>query len=226
MARPAEKARAMLNKWVAMRDGEEGLQEKRRQQQRSKRPFLASECTNLADAERYRNQIVREISDLLSKLQNPAAPEHTLREWNDDVNKKLREKYHWNNQIYKLGGIDYNALEKKRRIEEGDVQIHYSYRYFGAAKNLPGVKELLEKEAAAHQNKSKSKQQKSSDNQSILRIEKMTLYTLLTFFNRRNRNIHFFLKTYIIHSGKRKRKLAITITKNLQIPNIQHFVKK
>jgi pre-mRNA-splicing factor ISY1 len=148
MARPAEKARAMLNKWVAMREGDERIV-RSGGWKKERRPHLASECEHLADAERFRGQIVREIADKIAKIQNPAQGEHAIRELNDEINRLFREQWHWNRRIHQLGGLDYNAIERKRRIEEGDTQLHSSYRYFGAAKELPGVKELLEKEEAA-----------------------------------------------------------------------------
>jgi pre-mRNA-splicing factor ISY1 len=146
MARPAEKARAMMNKWVAMRDA--GNANPATNRNRRKRPYLASECEHLADAERFRSQIVREISEGIARIQNPGQGEHAIRELNDDINHKMREKYHWNKRIKELGGLDFNHIEKQRQIEEGDTQVHSGYRYFGAAKDLPGVKELLAKEAA------------------------------------------------------------------------------
>ena len=155
MARPAEKARAMMNKWVAMRDGED-----KQQQQRQRRPHLASEVDHLVDAERYRNQIIREISTKISQIQNPALPEHTVRELNDSINKLQREKFHYNKRIYQLGGLDYNMIEKKRQIEQmGNDDEHginsssSYYKYYGVAKDLPGVKEHLAKEAAMIRNK-------------------------------------------------------------------------
>lgn len=144
MARPAEKARAMLNKWTAMREADSAP----KPAPRRKRPHLASECEHLSDAERFRNQLVREISAGVEKIQNPGLGEHAIRELNDEINHKMREKYHWNKRIKELGGPDYNDIEKRRQIEEGDEQMANGYRYFGAAKELPGVKELLEKEAA------------------------------------------------------------------------------
>jgi pre-mRNA-splicing factor ISY1 len=77
MARPAEKARAMMNKWVAMRDGDDKQQQ---HPQRQRRPHLASEVEHLVDAERYRNQIIHEISNKISQIQNPTLPEHAIRE--------------------------------------------------------------------------------------------------------------------------------------------------
>jgi pre-mRNA-splicing factor ISY1 len=142
MARPAEKARSMLNKWTAMREADSAPKPRR-----SKRPHLASECDHLADAERFRNQIVREIAEGVAKIQNPGLGEHAIRELNDEINHKIREKFHWNKRIKELGGLDYNAIEKQRQVEEGNA-VSEGYRYFGAAKDLPGVKELLAKQEA------------------------------------------------------------------------------
>jgi len=55
-----------------------------------------------------------------------------------------------------LGGPDYHQLERRQQIEEGDSQGGSGlglkgsggYRYFGAAKDLPGVKELFARHAA------------------------------------------------------------------------------
>ena len=47
-----------------------------------------------------------------------------------------------------LGGADYNALEPKALDAEGRVLPGGGgYRYFGAARELPGVKELFERPA-------------------------------------------------------------------------------
>lgn len=154
MARPAEKARSMLNKWVKMR--EEG---NAAPAGRGRRPRLASECSHLADAEYYRGQILREISAGIAKIQNPALGEHTIRDLNDDINRKFREKYHWNKRIKELGGMDFNAIERQRQVEEGDMQTSLQgpggYRYFGAAKDLPGVQELFEKQAQKEQKRNR-----------------------------------------------------------------------
>ena len=141
MARPAEKARSMLNKWVAMQ------QQRPARSSSSKRPHLAQDCEHLNDAERFRNQIVREMAQQIDKIQNPALSEHELKDLNDGINQKMREKWHWNKRIRQLGGPDYNQIERERQIEENDPQRNMSYRYYGAAKDLPGVKELIEKQS-------------------------------------------------------------------------------
>ena len=145
MARPEEKAQAMLNKWVKMR--EEGNAPIK--PSLGKRPFLASQCLHLDDAERFRRQIVREISESILKIQNPGLGEHAIRDLNDLINKRMREKHHWNKRIKELGGPDFHAMERKQQMEhasDGEIQMHNGYRYYGAAKDLPGVKELFAKQ--------------------------------------------------------------------------------
>ena len=152
MARPEEKAQAMLNKWVKMREQGENYS---KIQASKRRPYLASLCEHLNDAERFRRQIMREIATNVSKIQNAGLGEHAIRDLNDSINKSIREKYHWNKRITELKGPDYNRLERIERLEEGDEQGGESiglkgsggYRYFGAAKDLPGVKELFARNA-------------------------------------------------------------------------------
>ena len=73
-----------------------------------------------------------------------------LRDLNDEINKLIREKSHWERQILALGGPNYAAQGRKEAGEaEGGVSAGDGkpggYRYFGAAKSLPGVREVLEK---------------------------------------------------------------------------------
>jgi pre-mRNA-splicing factor ISY1 len=150
MARPEEKAQAMLNKWVKMRDAESGGIKVP-----NRRPYLASHCEHLHDAEKWRRQIIREISAGVSKIQNPGLGEHAIRDLNDSINKMIREKWHWNKRIVQLGGPDYNIIERHNQLAEEGVgqknslglQGSSGYRYFGVAKDLPGVKELFARNA-------------------------------------------------------------------------------
>lgn len=64
----------------------------------------------------------------------------------------IREKTHWERRIVELGGPDYSKVGPKMTDSEGRPVAEAGgrgpgYRYFGAAKQLPGVKELFEKEA-------------------------------------------------------------------------------
>lgn len=68
---------------------------------------------------------------------------------NDEINKLIREKGHWERRILQLGGPDYAKTAPKVTDSQGNVVSDsrgVGYRYFGAAKNLPGVRELFELE--------------------------------------------------------------------------------
>ena len=61
--------------------------------------------------------------------------EHTLRDMNDTINKKIREKRHWERQILRLGGPNYLGKDAMidadgREVGGGGykyVQFHYDY---------------------------------------------------------------------------------------------------
>ena len=119
---------------------------------KGRRPYLASECRDLDQADKWRQEILREVGKLVMEIQNAGLGEHRLRDMNDQINKLTREKHHWEKQIIKLGGPNYIAQGRRAMDEaaadgyvDGMDQRGGMYRYYGAAKNLPGVKELFEK---------------------------------------------------------------------------------
>ncbi|KAJ7566810.1 hypothetical protein O6H91_02G119700 [Diphasiastrum complanatum] len=143
MARNEEKAQSMLNRFLAHKNEE-------KKKPKEKRPFLASECRDLAEADKWRQQIIREIGRKVMDIQNPGLGEHRLRDLNDEINKLIREKGHWEARILELGGPNYAKIGPKITDAEGKEVDAASgkglgYRYFGAAKQLPGVRELFEK---------------------------------------------------------------------------------
>ncbi|KAM0030512.1 putative pre-mRNA-splicing factor Isy1, helix hairpin bin domain superfamily [Helianthus debilis subsp. tardiflorus] len=145
MARNEEKAQSMLNRFITMK-----AEEKKKPKER--RPFLASECRDLSDADKWRQQIMREIGRKVAEIQNEGLGEHRLRDLNDEINKLIREKVHWERRIVELGGHNYSRYSAKMTDLDGNIVDVPNpsgrgpgYRYFGAAKKLPGVKELFEK---------------------------------------------------------------------------------
>lgn len=145
MARNEEKAQSMLNRFIALK-----AEEKKKPKDR--RPYLASECRDLAEADKWRQQIMREIGRKVAEVQNEGLGEHRLRDLNDEINKLIREKSHWERRIVELGGPNYTKHSAKMTDLEGNIVDVPNpsgrgpgYRYFGAAKKLPGVRELFEK---------------------------------------------------------------------------------
>lgn len=65
--------------------------------------------------------------------------EFRIRDLNDEINKLLKEKGHWEAQIRELGGPDYARVGPRMLDHEGkEVPGNRGYKYFGAAKELPG----------------------------------------------------------------------------------------
>ncbi|XP_063072618.1 pre-mRNA-splicing factor ISY1 homolog [Engraulis encrasicolus] len=156
MARNAEKAMTALARF-RQAQLEEGKVKERR-------PFLANECNELPKAEKWRRQIISEISKKVAQIQNAGLGEFKIRDLNDEINKLLREKGHWEVRIKELGGPDYGRVGPKMLDHEGkEVPGNRGYKYFGAAKDLPGVRELFEKEPAPPPRKTRAELMKDID---------------------------------------------------------------
>lgn len=90
--------------------------------------------------------------------------EFRIRDLNDEINKLLREKRHWENQISALGGPHYRRYGPKMFDAEGrEVPGNRGYKYFGAAKDLPGVRELFEQEPPPPPKKTRGELMKDVD---------------------------------------------------------------
>uniref|UniRef100_A0A1A8EDR4 Pre-mRNA-splicing factor ISY1 homolog n=1 Tax=Nothobranchius kadleci TaxID=1051664 RepID=A0A1A8EDR4_NOTKA len=156
MARNAEKAMTALARF-RQAQLEEGKVKERR-------PFLASECNELPKAEKWRRQIISEISKKVAQIQNAGLGEFKIRDLNDEINKLLREKGHWEYRIKELGGPDYRRFGPRMLDHEGkEVPGNRGYKYFGAARDLPGVRELFEKEPTPAQRKTRGELMKDVD---------------------------------------------------------------
>jgi pre-mRNA-splicing factor ISY1 len=141
MARSAEKAATELSRWYQYKLEKEG----KTMLTDETRPYLATECHDQKEAIRWRRDIIQEISTHVTSIQNAQLGEFRLRDLNDHINKLLREKGHWEERIKELGGPDYKKSAPKMLTKEGkEVPGNRGYRYFGAARDLPGVRELFE----------------------------------------------------------------------------------
>ncbi|XP_074301291.1 uncharacterized protein LOC141632666 [Silene latifolia] len=113
------------------------------------RPISVSECCDPALADKWRQQVLREIGRKVAFIQNEDLGEHRLRDLNDEINNLILEKSNWERRILELAELrlrDLNdeinklTLEKshseKRILELGALNPNRGYRYFGAAKKL------------------------------------------------------------------------------------------
>jgi pre-mRNA-splicing factor ISY1 len=139
MARNQEKAMSTLNRWVDQRRVIEsgGLVSERVSR-------FPGECRSVKEGEVARSNVNRRLTSMISQIQNASLGEQKIRDLNDDINKLLRQKYAWEMQIIKLGGPDYRSVGSRLTETEGvEIPGQRGYKYFGAAKDLPDVRELL-----------------------------------------------------------------------------------
>ncbi|CAF0737351.1 unnamed protein product [Didymodactylos carnosus] len=158
MARNSEKAMTALARWRQLQLKEQG------KLRVDRRPHLASDETNVRRAEKWRYQVVREIAKKVAQIQNAGLGEYKIRDLNDEINKLLREKSHWEDRVKELGGEDFKKTAPKMLDNEGkEVPGNRGYKYFGAAKDLPGVRELFEQEPVPPPKKNRSELMRNVD---------------------------------------------------------------
>jgi pre-mRNA-splicing factor ISY1 len=126
----------------------------------ARRPKNITSVTSIPQAEKWRSQLVRDISRKISKIQEPSLSEYQIRDVNDEINRMMREKHVWEIQIKNLGGPNYMRGGGKFVDDQGRAVpgTDKGYRYYGRARDLPGVKELFEAAAKGPERYEKSEQ--------------------------------------------------------------------
>eukprot|EP00388_Colpodella_angusta_P003892 GDKJ01013367.1.p1 GENE.GDKJ01013367.1~~GDKJ01013367.1.p1 ORF type:complete len:208 (+),score=33.60 GDKJ01013367.1:32-655(+) len=142
MARNAERQSAMLNRWYAMKDAlflPAYI--------RNPRPPEDAETPN--ECEYWLRDTLKDMGKKIMEIQNASLGEHKIRELNDEINRLIRLKERWENRLRDLGGHNYKLYSAHAAEAMGsEVKGNDGYLYFGAARNLPGVREILEEQRA------------------------------------------------------------------------------
>ena len=86
---------------------------------RTRRPKMITEVTTIPACEKWRGQVLKEISRKVSKIQEQSLSDFQIRDLNDEINKAMREKHMWEVQIRNLGGPNYMRGGGKVYDEEG-----------------------------------------------------------------------------------------------------------
>jgi pre-mRNA-splicing factor ISY1 len=152
MARNSEKAQSMLFRFRAAQAAESGLLLPSAGQRRPKAP---SSITQIPVCEKWRGQVLKEISRKVTKIQDESLSDFQIRDMNDEINRLMKEKWGWERRIRELGGPNYMRGAGTTGGDGGLVKDGpgagggkgYRYRYFGRARELPGVKEIFERAA-------------------------------------------------------------------------------
>ena len=155
MARNSEKAQSMLYRFRASQAADSGLLPT----SSTRRPKAASTIDTVPACEKFRGQILRDVSRKLLKIQDESLSDAQLRDLNDEINKLMKEKWSWERRIRELGGPNYmRSAGGVMFDEQGNMMSDTGgkgYRYFGRAKELPGVKEMFERAAKRQARKDK-----------------------------------------------------------------------
>ncbi|SPO00073.1 related to pre-mRNA splicing factor [Cephalotrichum gorgonifer] len=150
-ARNSEKAQSMLFRFREAQAADLGLFNANQ----TRRPRTITEVDSVPVCEKWRGQVLKEISRKVTKIQDMALSDYQIRDLNDEINKLMREKHMWEVQIRNLGGPNYMRAVAKMYDDQGREMPGRGkgYKYYGRARELPGVKELFEAKAKAAEEK-------------------------------------------------------------------------
>lgn len=139
MSRNVEKAQSGLNRYHQDKLRESGVLETNP----SLRPKVVQKVTSLPQAEKWRSIVLSEISVRLTRVQDLSKTESDIRQINDELNKLFKEKRAWEHHIKALGGPDYLKYGANMENTGENDPFNNGYRYYGRAKELSDVKQLL-----------------------------------------------------------------------------------
>lgn len=142
MARNQEKQEHSAN-W-----GVELLQEAQKDnfQLPERRPRRADEVTDGNVAKKWWRTLQREIATKIARIQNAALPEQEIRDLNSEINQLIHTRTFWDVRVKELTGEDVGSQQQVSELDGKELYTHSGYKYFGAAKDLPGVRESFEQQ--------------------------------------------------------------------------------
>lgn len=156
MARNIEKSRSLFSQWNSLVSEKGG-----NKAQLQRRPGHTADCNVLEEAEKWRKSVIREALQKVASIASAELGEQRTRDMNDEINKLMRLKGHWDKRIVELGGQNYAKTKQQLDVEGKELPDSKGYKYYGAAKVLPGVREKFE-EWDREQEQRKKKEKKKS----------------------------------------------------------------
>ena len=157
MSRNQEKAQSMLYRFRQAQAQELGLPMRKNE----RRPKVITTVNSVRDCDKWRGEVMREITRKVARIQDFGLTDYEVRDLNDEINHLFREKGQWERQIAALGGANYRTGVPRILDDHGEeIPGMRGYRYYGRAKDLPGVKEHLNPVTLQEEGKESSKVQK------------------------------------------------------------------
>lgn len=139
----------MLYKWRSQQAAQQGVIDSS-----GRRPRNIMDCTSVAACEKWRNQVLKDVTRKINKISDASLTDFQVRDLNDEINKLQKEKHMWEVQLKNIGGTNYIRFAGNMTDSEGRViGSHKGYKYYGRAKELPGIKELFSELAAPQKQK-------------------------------------------------------------------------
>lgn len=137
MSRPSEIANSLLHRYYNQK------QKSLLPTSGTPRPKRIQTVTSIQACERFRSFIIRDISQKITRINDPSVDISQIRGLNDEINKLHNEKLAWEYHIKQLGGPNHVIQSKRQLSKELNIR---NYRYFGRAKELDDVKEFMLKQ--------------------------------------------------------------------------------
>lgn len=156
MSRNSEKSQSMLYRFREQQAAEMGIIDFNR----ARRPKAITSVDSVPACEKWRAQVLKEVGRKIIRIQEPALSEYQIRDLNDEINKLMREKHVWELQLKKLGGPNYlrsggSGAQTVFDEQGNEVPVVIGqggpggYKYYGRARELSDVKELLLQQVSA-----------------------------------------------------------------------------
>lgn len=93
------------------------------------RPSSTMSVDKLKECEHWRNQVLREVSKRVSKIQNPGLSQYQIRTLNDEINELIAEKGRWEYRIKHLGGRNYMKASLVLDNQGREISGTRGYKY-------------------------------------------------------------------------------------------------
>lgn len=129
-------------------------------------------CNSIPAALRARRELRKSLSRQIMRIQDASLEPDAIRRLNDQINDALRMVRAWDECLLRLG----HRMEREEGADGAlygneNISVH-GYWYFGRARELPGVRELLQEQEREREQGAEKKEQSPSSSLD-LRIKRM-----------------------------------------------------